>query len=109
MRTHGVNPRGLQGFPDAYGAGRPGPVATRHGYLPEPRPAMGNSAGLGGPLLLTGNPMMDPRPRGPWVTGPDRTSFPYAAATGARMTGGVGTDIFDKTTWQRPYLYTPEP
>jgi len=68
---------------------------------------MGNGAGLGGGLLLTGNPMNDPRPRGPVVTGPDRTVFPVAAATGSRLPGGVGTDIFDKTTWQRPYLYTP--
>jgi len=107
MWAAGVTPRQGQGFPRAYGAGRPGPVGTRHGYLPEPRPAMGNSAGAGGPLKLTGNPMNDPRPRGPVVTGPDQTAFPLAAATGARMLGGVGTDIFDKTTWQRAYLYTP--
>jgi len=68
---------------------------------------MGNSAGAGGPLLLTGNPMNDPRPRGPIVTGPDRSVFPVAATTGRRMPGGVGTDIFDNTTWQRRYVYTP--
>lgn len=107
MRRAGVSQRGGQGFPHAYSAGRPGPVATRHGYMPEPRPELGNPAGLGGPLLLTGNPMNDPRPRGPWVTGPDRTVFPVAAATGARMKGGQGTDIYDKTTWQRRYLSTP--
>ena len=110
MRAGGVNPRQRQGFPGNYSAGRPGPVGTRHGDQPEPRPAMGNSAGLGGSmLLLTGNPMNDPRPRGPVVTGPDRSVFPVAAATGTRMLGGVGTDIYDKTTWQRPYLYTPTP
>ncbi|HEY2309473.1 MAG TPA: hypothetical protein VGI05_26645 [Streptosporangiaceae bacterium] len=107
MRVAGVSPRGQQGFPNTYGAGRPGPVGTRHGYLPEPRPPMGNSAGLGGPLLLNGNPMNSLRPRGPVVTGPDQTVFPIAAATGQRMRGGVGTDIYDKSTWQRPYLYTP--
>lgn len=107
MRTYGINPRGQQGFPPAYSAGRPGPAGTRHGYAPEPRPDIGNGAGLGGGLLLNGNPMSSIRPRGPWVTGPDQSVFPMAAATGARMKGGVGTDIYDKTTWQRPYLYTP--
>jgi hypothetical protein len=103
VRLTSVQVRGGQGFPRAYWSGIPSETPyTRHGYIPGPRP-------LSAPefrLLLTGNPVNDPRPRGPWVTGPP-AAFPRAASTGARIPGGQGTDLGLPSTWQRPYRFTP--
>jgi hypothetical protein len=90
---------------------------VRHGYQPEPAlyayPEIGR-------LLLGGFPMNSPVMRGPWVTGPAGPegplipgapcvcyAFPRPAATGARMPGGQGTDLFDQSTWQRQYRFGP--
>lgn len=107
MRRAGVTPRRGQGFPWTYGPGDPAlPAATRHGYVPAvPLYAYGQAAPAPFALVLTGNPYSDPRPRGPWVTGP-AAGFPRPAGTGARMPGGQGTDLTDSSTWQRPYRFT---
>lgn len=122
MLAGSVRQRGGDGYPPAYGPGRTGyPAAIAHGYAPEPRPITAPEFRL----LLTGNPLSDPRPRGPWVTGPAGYTIPpsepapvsvpywrgtlYAAGTGLRMTGGQGTDLGDPSTWQRQYLFTPRP
>lgn len=102
MRRAGVVPRLGQGFPRAYGPGHPSePAPIRHGYLPEPRPMAAPEFRL----LLTGNPMSDPRPRGPWVSGPP-PGFPPPAVTGTRLDGGQGTDLYLQQTWQRQYQFT---
>lgn len=106
MRRAGVQPRSGQGFPWTYGPGQPAlPQASRHGYTP-PVPVfpVEQAAAQQFRLVLTGNPMNDPRPRGPWVTGPD-PHFPRPAATGLRMLGGQGTDLGLESTWQRIYVF----
>lgn len=107
MRRAGIQPRRGQGFPWAYGPGEPAlPAATRHGYTPPVPVQLWSSPAGPFPLVLTGNPLHDVRPRGPWVTGPGAT-FPLPAGTGQRMYGGQGTDMTDPSTWQRAYQFTP--
>ena len=78
------------GFPRAYGQGHATrPVATAHAPV---RPLPGAVT----PLMLSGMDGASIRPRGP-VVGRD----------GVRLPGGVGTDLTDPGTWQRPY-YFPE-
>lgn len=108
MRIAGITPRGGQGFPWTYGPGEFAyPRATQHGYTPEPdwhpAPEYQHEQFR---LVLTGNPMNDPRPRGPWVSGP-REGFPRPASTGRRLPGGQGTDLSDASTMQRKYRSTP--
>lgn len=88
-----------------YGPGTPGPVEVRHTWVPSAA-GIPQLARQQFDLILTGNPWNDPRPRGPWVTGPP-VQFPRPASIGARVPGGVGTDLFDPATWQRPYAFTP--
>jgi hypothetical protein len=103
MRLGGVNPRSGGGFPWTYGPGVPAfPAATRHGATPQYPWSANQGAYAAFRLVLTGQPMNDPRPRGPIVTGPP-VHFPRPASTGARYPGGVGTDLFDESTWQRIY------
>lgn len=108
MRRTGAAIRNGQGFPQAYGPGTPHlPVPTQHGYLPAQLTQYPQTSAFAEfRLILTGNPMNDPRPRGPWVSGPP-LGFPRPAITGRRLPGGQGTDLFDKSTWQRPYRFTP--
>lgn len=115
MRLAGINPRGGAGFPWTYGPGVPAlPAATRHGVTPPPPTSLYQADFQQFRLILTGNPYNDQRPRGPWVAGshwlPSGRSaqgFPLPAATGYRLPGGVGTDLFAQETWQRQYRFTP--
>jgi hypothetical protein len=71
-----------------YGAGGPGPAATRLGTPAAQRPLPGSSF----TLLLNGQ--ADIRPSGP-----------VAGRTGQRLPGGVGTDLTDPSTWRRRYAF----
>jgi hypothetical protein len=106
MRQGGVAVRGNQGFPWHYGTGEAAfPVATRFGMVPQYPWSSAQGAWAPFRVIMQGNPYNSPRPRGPIVSGPP-LEFPRPASTGHRLTGGVGTDLFDESTWQRPYRFT---
>jgi hypothetical protein len=95
----GISLRMGAGLHRNYGQGDPSlPVPTRHGVRPAERPMPAGHQ----QLLLGGRPCADARPIGPVV---DRHG--KRVTTPAGGLAGVGTDLTDPSTWQRPY-YFPE-
>lgn len=73
--------------PIAAGYSAAGPAIPVHPPAGQTRPLPGGTV----PLAMAWG---DQRPRGPVVD-----------AAGRRLPGGVGTDLTDPTTWQRPYSF----
>ena len=95
----GISLRGGAQLHRNYGQGDPAqPVPNRHGFRAAVRPMPAGHQ----QLLLSGRPGADARPIGPVV---NRHGKPVTTPTGGLA--GVGTDLTDPSTWQRPY-YFPE-
>lgn len=73
------------------------PIAAGYQAQGAPHPTL--------PITATGRPMAGgTTPLSP-ARGGQRPRGPVVDSKGQRMPGGVGTDLTDPQTWQRPYMF----